>query len=316
MGDLRILLTGSTGFVGSHLAPKLRGEGYDLYSMVRHVAGRYEYLKSEEEQYVFADLTDFARVRKVVQEVDPQVVIHLAAKTPVSLSFKEPMDFWEITATGTVNLADTCRELKSLEKFICASSSEVYGVQNDFPIKEDAPYNPVSPYAAAKVAVEHYLRMLGKVYNFPYIIMRPFNTFGRKKIHHYVVERAITTLLEYGEIRLWNPHSIRDFLYVDDHVRGYLSCLERGEIGETYNICTQRGVSIKELTEKIIELVKEETGMLGKVNWGLPRDRPFEIPKLVGSNEKAIKNLGWKPKVSLEDGLRKTIRHWIKVLEA
>jgi len=306
---LRVLLTGSTGFVGSHLAPKLKGEGYDVYSIVRHVAGRYEYLKSEEEQHVFADLTDFTRVRKIVEEVSPHVVIHLAAKTPVSLSFKEPIDFWEITATGTVNLAEACRDVKSLERFIHASTSEVYGVQEEFPIKETAPYHPVSPYACAKVAAEHYLKMLHEVYDFPVIIARPFNTFGRTTSKHYVTERAITTLLEHGEIRLWNPHSVRDFLYVEDHVTGYLALLEKGKVGETYNICTSKGYSIKELAEKIIELVG-----YGKANFSLAKDRAFEIPKLVGDNSE-LRGLGWSPKYDLDAGLRETIAGWKELLK-
>jgi len=304
---MKILLTGRTGFIGSHLYPKLIDEGHEVWNLTRHVAGRYEYLKSEKERFVFADLTDFSRVREIVQQVQPEVVIHLAAKTPVSLSFNEPMDFWEVTATGTVNLAEACKELENLQKFIHASTSEVYGIQDEFPIKETAPYNPESPYAVGKVAAEEYLKMLRKVYNFPFIIIRPFNSYGRQKIKHYVVERAITTLLEHGEVRLWNPHSIRDFLFVDDHANGYVSVLEKGKVGETYNFCTGRGTSIKELAELIVGLLG-----YGSLNFSMPRDRPFEIPKLVGDNSKARNELGWEPKWSLENGLRETIDLWRK----
>jgi len=302
-------LTGASGFIGNHLLPKLRDEGHNVFSIVRHVAGRYEYLKSEEEQYVFADLTDSARVRKVVEEVDPQVVIHLAAKTPVSLSFKEPMDFWEITATSTVNLAEVCRDAKNLERFIHASSSEVYGVQEEFPIKENAPYHGVSPYACAKIAAEHYLKMLHEVYSFPVIIARPFNTFGRITTKHYVTERAITTLLEHGEIRLWNPDSVRDFLYVEDHVAGYLTLLQKGKVGEAYNISTGKGYSIKELANKIISILG-----YGRTNFSLAKDRAFEIPKLVGDNAK-LRGLGWSPKYDLESGLKETISRWKEILK-
>jgi dTDP-glucose 4,6-dehydratase len=305
---LRILLTGATGFVGSNLRQKLIEKSYETYSLVRHVAGRYEYLKSEGEKYVFGDLTDFTRVKEVVREIDPQVVIHLAAKTPVSLSFNEPMDFWEIIATSTINLAEACRELKNLEKFIHASTSEVYGVQTEFPIKETAPFHPVSPYACAKVAAEYYLRMLYEVYGFPIIIARPFNTYGRTTSKHYVTERAITTLLETGEIKLWNPYSIRDFLYVEDHVSGYLTLLEKGKVGEAYNICTGKGYSIKELTDKIIEIVG-----YGKANFSLQKDRAFEIPCLIGDNSK-LKSLGWTVRYDLESGLKETIKKWKVIL--
>jgi len=304
-----VLLTGATGFVGSHLLPKLREEGYEVYSLARHVAGRYEHLRSEEEGFVFGDLTDHARIREIVQEIKPEIVIHLAAKTPVSLSFKEPMDYWEVIATGTANLAEACQGLKNLEMFIHASTSEVYGVQKEFPIPETAKYNPVSPYAAAKVAAEHYLEMLNKVYNFPVVIVRPYNSYGRKKIRHYVVERAITTLLEYGEVRLWNPHSTRDFLFIEDHVEAYLQVLKHGEVGEIYNICTGVGHTIRELVDLSIELVG-----FGVDNFSMPRDRAYEIPILIGDNSKAREELGWEPKYTLREGLKKTIKYWREVL--
>jgi len=288
-------------------------EGYEVFSLVRHVAGRYRFL-TDELNLVFGDLTDHSRIRQIVTEVDPEYIIHLAAKTPVSLSFTEPVDYWETIATATVNLAEAARSCENLKLFIHASTSEVYGTQKILPLKENLHCNPTSPYAVAKVAAERYLRMLRLVYDFPFIIVRPFNTYHRRKIKHYVVERSITTLIEKGEVQLWNPASIRDFLHVDDHARGYLHVLKKGRPGEIYNLCTGRGISIREMVDIVCKEVNEQFGIEPKVNWGMPHDRPYELKILVGDNMKAKEQLDWEPKISLEEGIKRSVRMWGEIL--
>lgn len=310
---MKILLTGRTGFVGGFLHKKLVDEGHEVFSLVRHVAGRYNYLP-DEPNLIFGELRDFARIKEIMNELQPEIVINLAAMTAVSLSFQNPIDFWETTASGTVNLAECARSNTKLKMFIHASTSEVYGPQRILPLKEEYPYNPTSPYAVAKVADEYYLHMMHMVYGFPFVVMRPFNTYGRMGIKHYVVERAITTLLEKGEVKLWNPASIRDFLYVDDHANGYLAAIKNAKVGETYNICTGRGTSIKEMVDIVCKEVQEQFGIEPKVNWHLPEDRPYEIKVLVGDNSKAKLQLDWTPKISLEEGLKKTVAAWGEIL--
>lgn len=310
---MRVLLTGRTGFIGGFLHDKLVAEGHEVFSLVRHVAGRYQYLP-DEKGLVFGELRDFARIKEIMNELQPEIVLNLAAMTAVSLSFQNPIDFWETTASGTINLAECARSNPKLKLFIHASTSEVYGTQPVVPFKETFPYNPTSPYAVAKVADEYYLHMMGMVYSFPFVIMRPFNTYGRMGIKHYVVERATTTLLEKGEVQLWNPASIRDFLYVDDHANGYLAAIKNAKAGETYNICTGRGVSIKEMVDIVMKEVAEQFGIDPKVNWHLPEDRPYEIKILIGDNTKAKTDLKWEPKVTLEEGLKKTVAAWGQLL--
>jgi len=310
---MRVLLTGRTGFVGGVLHDKLLNEGHDVYSLVRHVAGRYKYLP-DEKNLIFGELRDFARIKQIMDELRPDAVINLAAMTAVSLSFSNPMDFWESTASGTINLAECARSNDRLKLFIHASTSEIYGAQQRFPLKEEYPYNPTSPYAVAKVADEYYLHMLGMVYNFPFVIMRPFNTYGRTGIKHYVVERAITTLLEKGEVQLWNPASIRDFLYCEDHAEGYIAALNNAQPNETYNLATGRGISIREMVDIVCREVQEQFGIDPKVNWGLPEDRPYELKVLIGDNTKALRQLKWEPKVQLEEGIKRTVEAWGKIL--
>jgi nucleoside-diphosphate-sugar epimerase len=306
---MRILVTGGTGFIGSHLVPRLLSEGHEVYSLERYVTGRYVL---GEVKAVFADLRDAFAVRKVVREVQPEAVIHLASISPVSYSYDHPQEVFETNALGTINLAEAClREVHHFEHFLFAGTSEEYGNQEKFPITEEAELRPNSPYAVSKVAADKYLQYMKDAYDFPVTILRPFNTYGRKDNTHFVVERTITQMLKEKIVKLGDPNPVRDFLYVDDHVEAYLKCLDNEKAkGEVFNFCTGRGVSIKEL----VELIAKLTGFEGEVIWGTIPARPLDIKKLVGSYEKANHTLGWRPTVTLEEGLRKTIDFWKRKL--
>ena len=152
------------------------------------------------------------------------------------------------------------------------------------------------------------------------VVVRPFNTYNRAHVRqrHYVVEKIITSMILGAErIHLGDPNTVRDFLYRDDHVEGYIRVLETALedkeriIGETFNLATSRGVTIREL----VEIARKLTGWDGEVVW-YTHIRPADIRKLIGSYEKAKKKLGWQPKHTLEEGLRKTIDEWKKVLNA
>jgi nucleoside-diphosphate-sugar epimerase/intein/homing endonuclease len=170
---LRILLTGATGFIGKRLLERLNELGHEVYTLVRYVSGgRYNFYSKN---IVYADLRDGDAVRKAVLEVKPEIVIHLAALTAVSFSFLNPTDVFHTNTIGTIHLAEAAKEV-GVKQFVHSSTSEVYGIQRDFPIKEDAILNPTSPYAVSKIAAENYLWLMYKIYNFPITIMRPFNS--------------------------------------------------------------------------------------------------------------------------------------------
>ncbi|MEM4297369.1 MAG: GDP-mannose 4,6-dehydratase, partial [Nitrososphaerota archaeon] len=145
-------------------------------------------------------------------------------------------------------------------------------------------------------------------------ILRNFNTYGRKDNTHFVVERAITQMLERrSEVRLGDPTPVRDLMYVDDHVESYISCLGRKEaIGEIFNFCTGQGISIKAL----VDLIAELTDYKGQIIWGTIPARPLDIKNLVGDYSKAKRILGWSPRYSLREGLGKTIEYWRRRIEA
>lgn len=303
---MRVLVTGGSGFIGSHLIPKLAELGHDVYSLERYVTGRY--VLGAKTMTVFGDLRDSFTIRKLVKETQPDAVIHLASISPVAYSYDHPQEVFEVNALGTINLAEAClREVPHLKHFLFAGTSEEYGNQTEFSTKEDAELKPNSPYSVSKVAADKYLQYMRDAYDFPVTVLRLFNTYGRKDNVHFVVERTITQMLQGKTIKLGDSTPVRDLIYVDDHINAYLTCLDNEKAkGEVFNFCTGRGVSIKELVELIAGLV----GFDGEVIWGTIPTRPLDIKKLVGNHEKAKRVLGWEPKYTLEEGLKRTIDFW------
>lgn len=309
---MKVLVTGGSGFVCSHLAPKLVDLGYEVYSLERYVTGRY-ILGTKKAKTIFGDLGDSFTIRKLIRKTQPDAVIHLAAITAVAYSFDRPQEIFETNTLGTITLAEAClREVPHFKHFLYAGTSEEYGNQTEFPITEDAELRPTSPYGVSKMAADKYLQYMRDAYDFPVTILRPFNTYGRKDNVHFVVERIVTQMLQSKTVELGDPTSVRDFLYIDDHVNAYLTCLgnERAK-NNVFNFCTGHGVLIKELSELIAELI----GFEGEISWSTIPARPLDIQKLVGSYEKAKRILSWEPKYTLEEGLRKTIDFWKNKLD-
>lgn len=304
---LKVLITGATGFIGSHIVPSLIEQGYEVYSLERYVTGRYVLGQRRDVKTVFGDLKEYFTIKRILREVQPDAVVHLAAVSPVAYSYDHPHEVIETNFLGTVNLAESClREVPHFKHFLFASTSETYG-NGPNPKTEETPQNPNSPYAVSKVACEKYLLYMRDAFDFPMTIFRNFNTYGRKNNTHFVVERTIVQMLRGKTVRLGDPTPVRDFEYVDDHVNSYLTCLDNPKAKDgIFNFCTGRGVSIKEL----VKLISELTDFKGEVIWSTIPARPLDIEELVGSYSKAKQVLSWSPKFALEEGLKLTINFW------
>ena len=300
----KILVTGASGFIGQRLVKELSDLEYDVWALLRYVTGRYRL--GENVKCVFADVTDYSSIIRVLKTVRPEIVIHLAAISPVSYSYDHPQEVNEVNYLGTVNLAEGCRiELPHLKQLIFAGTSEEYGNQMTFPIKETAICYPNSPYALAKNASTNYLKYMNVAYDFPSLVLRPFNTYGRVDNTHFVTERIISQMLrKQKEIHLGDPEPVRDFMYVSDHVNGYITAIAKGVTGKVVNLCTGKGYTIANLVKHIKKITRWD----GKVIWDTIPPRPLDIHTLLGNNSKARQLLGWQPQYSLQDGLRKTVK--------
>lgn len=304
----KVLVTGTSGFIGGVLAPKLIELGkYDVYGLERYVAGRYVLGASKQVKTLYGDLRDHGGINQLMQMLQPDFVIHLASLSAVAYSYDHPHEVSETNYLGTMNLAEACKNhVPAFKQFLFASTSETYG-NGPVPKTEDTIQNPNSPYAVSKVAAEHHLRYMFETYHFPITILRPFNTYGRTDNSHFIVERIITQMLKGGTVRLGDPEPVRDLLYVDDHVDAYLSCLDNEDaIGETFNFCTGESISIRELSLLIANVI----GFTGEVLWNTVPSRPNDIRRLYGNCGWAGNRLGWKPWVDLRLGVERTVQVW------
>lgn len=306
----KLLLTGATGFIGKELVKKLTKD-YEVHVLERYVTGRYSFDKSINVITHYATLTDFPAIKTVIKDIQPEYVVHLAAISPVSFSYDHYIEVTEANYVGTINLAETCyREVPHFKQFIMAGTSEEYGMtltNKDHKLSEESKLHPNSPYAVAKVASDLYLRYMYEAYNFPYTIMRPFNTYGRKDNSHFFIERTVTQMLKGTEVYLGDKNTIRDWVYVDDHVDAYMRALgNKNAIGETIQIASGKGYSTEETANLIAKMLKYN----GKIIWGATPKRPLDARILIGDNTKAKKLLNWEPKYDLEQGLKLTINYW------
>ena len=315
---MKILLTGITGFIGSELAHKLLEEGHEVYGFVQHVVGRdlsmLEDIK-DKINLITCDIRNYFSVRHSIKKVNPDIVFHLAALSPVRLSFEMPYDFQETTYLGTVNMAEAVRDLYGNDKvrFIVASTAEVYGIQEEKPFIEDLRLEPSSPYAVAKASMDMYVRMLIQVYNFNAVILRNSNTFGRKYDPSFFTEYTITEMLKGNDVYLGAEDSVRSYMFLTDHINSYLLAMKPEARGEVFNISGEKGYTNKEWVFKIADLIgfNKDKIYFGKYPPGYP-DRPLssDQPYLVLDSTKAQKILGWRQTVSPEDGLKKTVEYW------
>lgn len=296
---MRIFMTGIEGFIGGYLA--------DLLS--RHEIFGLSLLGSDAPNIFKGDIRDFARIKEILAEVSPDIIIHLASITAVKDSFDIPLNVFEINCVGTINIAVAALEVcPGLRKFIFSGSVEEYGNQDVSPIREDVQLKPNSPYGVAKVGAEKYLRMLHEVHNFPCVLLRQTNTYGRKGNKVFVMEHIITQMLEGRDpVLMGDPTPVRDFMFIDDLMDFYELAVE-GTVpfGEPMNISTGEGISIRALVDKIGGLFNYN----GQVKYHTTSLRPVEIDSLVGDNSKVKRLTSWRPKVDLDTGLKRTIEIW------
>ena len=313
MGD--ILITGATGFIGFELSMRLLDEGYEVDAFARHVSTRNKELINKltgSIHLIKGDVTDYQSIISALKQSQPRYFIHLAALTPVRLSFENPFPYAEVNYKGTINVAQAILDYNPKIRLISASTMEVYGWQSrKKPFMEDQQLNPASPYAVSKAAADLHLQMMRKVYNLPITILRPSNTYGRKYETGFIVEYIITTMLHNGIVYIGAPESTRDYMHVNDHVSAYLSIIKKGCEG-IFNVSTGTGYSNRQLAETIAGIL----GFKGKIVYGsyppnYPKRPSFaDPPYLVMNSGKLTASTGWKPKYSLREGLKATISFW------
>lgn len=322
---MRIFITGVTGFLGQELVETLSSHGHEIGTLTRNVArgdratNTESMIKGESisgVKYYFGDLVDYLATSDALKDFQPDVIIHLAAQTSVAYSFTHMKEVFDVNFIGVFNIAEAARrEVPNLKRFIWSGSAEEYGIQPEeaYPTKEDEiQLHAASPYGVAKIAAENFLKYLYLAYDFPCIVFRNANSFGRKYSHQFVIENIIYQMIQgKSPIKLGDPTPIRDFIFEPDLLEAYVMATESNNpklLGEAINITTSEPISINDLAAEIAQI----TNYKGKIQWNSFPKRPLEIPKLNMDNSKAKELLGWKPKHTLKEGLRITASYWMK----
>lgn len=310
----RVLVTGAAGFIGSHLVERLQNLGAQVRAFVRYTSrgdeGWLNTLSAEHKQgleIVFGDLRDPNAVRQAV--ADTHIVFHLGALISIPYSYLHPYEVAEVNLMGTLNVLMAVRDL-GVERLIHTSSSEVYGSARYVPIDENHPLQGQSPYSASKIGADMLAESFYRAYNVPVVTLRPFNTYGPRQSARAIIPTIITQALAGEIIRLGNLSTRRDFTYVSDTVEGFvLAASVPGIEGSVLNLGSNQEISIGDLCQ----LILAKTGNLARVEQEEQRLRPekSEVVRLLSDNRQARKYLGWEPKVSLEEGLDRTIE-WIR----
>lgn len=298
---MKILLTGASGFIGQHMSPRLAKFG-TIYS-----------LKS--------DLTDHSSVAEELSSVQPDIVVHLAARTEVQKSFYEQVSFSEVNYVGTVNLIESCRKLPKMPYFVFASTMEVYGwqpisdeIQHTGKFKESVIFteetvpNPNAPYAVAKLACEKYLEYAGRAYGLEWSAIRQTNAYGRKDNSFFVTEHIISQMLNSNECNLGYKDPYRNFIYIDDLLDAWETVIVNREkcSKQLFTIGPNDPRQISACADYIAQQLKWN----GKINWDTKDPRHGEIWWLNSGNDKITAATGWKPSITYEEGIDRTIHHW------
>jgi UDP-glucuronate decarboxylase len=314
----KIFISGGAGFIATHLIERLVSNNqiivYDSFS--RNSLRRSKYWDHRNLKTIEGDILNYGHLKTSIPH-DTDIILHMAAIAGIDTVIKNPMETMEVNIIGTYNILKALRELMMIEKIMCFinfSTSEVFGI-NAFRVNENSSTNlqPVGEarwtYSVSKLAGEHLVHSYHKQFGLPAVIVRPFNVYGpiqmgEGAIHHFVV-RAIKNepLIIHGE-----GDQIRSWCYIDDMVEGILLCLEEEKaIGEVFNIGNPKGtITILGLAEKVIQLAKSCSQIRHT-----PRSY-VDVELRIPSIEKIKDLLGFKPKVDLNEGIKRTIEWYVK----
>lgn len=297
---MKIVVTGGAGFIGSHVTKLLLDAGHSVVVLDNLSHGNKDSLDGRA-TLIIGDIQDQSKTREALKGAE--AVVHMAGLIIVPESVREPLKYCENNVIGTVNLLSAMKDT-NVTRIIFSSSACVYGTPDKLPIKEDAPIRPDNPYGAGKAAVEVFLQAFHANFNFDVTILRYFNPYGPGEMHQpetHAIPNFIKAALNKKPTPLyWKGEQVRDFIYIEDLARAHTDVLKlRGF--NIFNIGTENGVKVKVVVDLIFKILGYKVAIddLG--------ERPGDVAAYFASSEKIKKAVGWQVRVSLEEGLRKTV---------
>ena len=301
----KILVTGGAGFIGSHVVDQLVEAGHDVVVVDNLVTGKREFVNPAAE-FVEMDIRADG-LADVFAEHKPELVDHLAAQINVTLSLKKPVYDAENNVLGTVNVLQRCVEHGVKKLIFSSSSGAIYGEPADLPVSEDSTPAPISHYGVSKLAGEEYIRLYGRIYDLPFTVLRYSNVYGPRQLPQGEagVCAILTELMLQGKrsTLYGRGEAVRDYVYVGDVARANVLALDKGA-GATVNVASGKGTTVLEIFGLLKDIIGfQEDPILKPL-------RPGEVFKIYATRDRAERLLGWRPEVSLEEGLRRTVEYF------
>lgn len=320
---MKFLITGGCGFIGSNFInrllstyPQCQVINYDIITEVANEEYISKIYRSDSSRYTFVkgDLRDLSKLEDLInRHSDITHVIHFAAQSFVDKAFVDPLETLQVNVTGTLNLLRACEPLvinRSLQRFLHMSTDEVYGDETNEQSTENSRLCPTNPYSASKAAAEQYVTAWNYAYSLPMMIVRANNIYGMNQYHEKVIPKFIRRLLRNEVITIHgNGEQRRSFLYVDDLCDALFVILEKGVVGEVYNVASENEMSINKLVDHIISTVNSQRKIKDvNITHIRPELRVYDDSRYWINCDK-LKSLGWSEKTSFLEGLSKTV-HW------
>lgn len=304
---MRVAVLGGAGFIGSNFIRQVAHLWDVLVYDALTYAGRLENLKDvlDKVKFVKGDIADEALLHKTLQDFQPDLVVNFAAETHVDRSINEPARFFKTNVLGIYAVLETLRKIDAA--LLHVSTDEVYGdlwgVENA--ADENSCLNPSSPYSASKAAGDLFIKAYGRTYGVKYKIVRPSNNYGPFQHPEKLIPRTIIRIL-FGKpaVIYGDGKQIRDWLYVEDTAKAIVTVIERGGWREIYNICGGFYATVEDVVRKVVEILGRGVVVYGK-------SRPGEDKKYAMKCDK-ITSLGWRPSVSLDVGILKTVKWYVE----
>jgi GDP-4-dehydro-6-deoxy-D-mannose reductase len=316
-GPMRVLITGITGFAGSHLAEYILANhpGVRVFGIIRWRSRKDNIVNILDKlELCEADLKDMVSLKKAFAAVKPDRIFHLAAQSYVPASWKLPVETFAINAIGQINLFEALLSIKADPKILVAGSSEEYGqvFPEEIPMKETNPLRPLSPYAVSKAAQSLLAYQYFKSYGMRTVRTRGFNHTGPRRGDVFVTSNFAKQIAEIEKglkepvIHVGNLEAKRDFSDVRDIVRAYWLAAEKGEDGEVYNVGTGKAIAMKDM----LDMLLAQSPVKVKIKVDPDRLRPSDVPILLSDCRKFAKLTGWKPKIPLEQTFKDLLNYW------
>ena len=309
-----VVVTGAGGFIGSHVVERLIADGARVRAMLRYTSrGQRGYLDQIPNEALasvdvtLGDVRDFDAVREVCRGAD--AIFHLAALIGIPYSYEHPQEVIDTNIIGTSNVLLAARELGTLERVVLTSTSEVYGSAIRVPMDEEHPLQAQSPYSATKIAGDALGLSFHRSFAMAVTIVRPFNAYGPRQSARAVIPTIISQALAGGPLRLGALDTTRDFTFVEDTARGFVAVGAANDaVGEVVNVGSGSEVSIREIVERTGTIIGRK--LEGEGDERRIRPAASDVSRLHSDSSKALRLAGWKPDVSLDEGLRRTA-DWI-----